>query len=92
MIDISSKNILIDNFTSLKETSYDKTNSEYMTESQFQVVDFDKVKDVYTFKVSGLSSKKLRSNDALVILSEGEKNKFIFIEFKNGKITAEKKL
>ncbi len=86
MIDLSKKNILTDNLTTLEEASYDKTNSQYMTHSHFEVVHFDKVKEKYIFKKIGISSKELRSNDALVLLNDGKKTKFIFIEFKNGNL------
>ena len=86
MIDLSKKNILTDNLTTLEETSYDKINSQYMTHSNFEVVHFDKVKEKYIFKKTGIPSKNLRSNDALVILNDGKEPKFIFIEFKNGNL------
>lgn len=86
MIDLSKKNILTDNLTTLEETSYDKVNSQYMTHSNFEVVHFDKVKEKYIFKKTGIPSKNLRSNDALVILNDGKEPKFIFIEFKNGNL------
>lgn len=86
MINLNSKNILTNNMATLKDTSYDKDNSQYMTNSTFQVVDFDKVKDTYSFKGSGLSSRNMRSNDALVILDKTSNPHFIFIEFKNGNL------
>lgn len=86
MIDLSKKNILTDNLTTLEETSYDKANSQYMTHSNFEVVHFDKVKENYIFKKTGIPSKNLRSNDALVILNDEKEPKFIFIEFKNGNL------
>ena len=86
MINLNSKNILTDNLVTLKETSYDKNNSQYMTNSTFQVVDFDKVKDSYSFRGTGLSSRNMRSNDALVILDKISNPHFIFIEFKNGNL------
>ena len=86
MINLNSKNILTDNMATLKDTSYDKDNSQYMTNSTFQVVDFGKVKDTYSFKGSGLSSRNMRSNDAVVILDKTSNPHFIFIEFKNGNL------
>ena len=80
MIDLAKSNILTDNLVPLKNTSY------YMTSSVYEVVDFDKVKDTYIFKGSSISSDKMRSNDALVVLPAGNDFKFIFIEFKNGKL------
>lgn len=86
MIDLSKKNILTDNLVPLKDTSFDKDNAVYMTNSSYQVVDFDKVKDKYFFKGSAISSHNMRSNDALVILNNSTKYQFLFIEFKNGNL------
>ena len=86
MIDLSVKNILTDNLSTLKDTSFDKDNLGYMTNSLYQVVDFDKVKKVYSFKGTSVSSNNLRSNDALVILQNSNNYNFIFIEFKNGNL------
>lgn len=75
MIDLSKSKELINYKKSLKEISFDKTNKQYMTQSEFKAVDFDCVKDAY---YSGL-----RSNDALII-TDSLRGNFLFIEFKNG--------
>ena len=73
--------IFKDNMTTFKETSYDKDGKEprYMTNSEIQVINFDKVKNWY-IKDMFLSSTPC-SNDALYI---GKDNKIFFVEFKNG--------
>lgn len=69
------------NLSSFKETSYDKDGKipRYMTDSEIQVVNFDKVKGNY-IKGMNLSNTPC-SNDALYL---GEDKKFYFVEFKNG--------
>ena len=69
------------NMSTFKETSYDKDGEEpgYMTDSQIQVINFDKVKDGY-IKNLALSNTPC-SNDALYF---GKDNKIFFVEFKNG--------
>lgn len=86
MIDLSQQNILTKHTKALKEMSFDKANEQYMIESTFSAVDFDKVKDDYIFSNSSVSACKMRSNDALVIFN-AKQGQFIFIEFKNGCIT-----
>lgn len=83
MIDLTKKNILTDNLDTLKETSKDTANGSYMSNSMYQVVNFDLVKKSHIFKGSHICSHNLRSNDALVLLSN---DKFVFIEFKNGNL------
>ena len=74
--------IFKDNMTTFKETSYDKDGKEprYMTNSEIQVINFDKVKNWY-IKDMFLSSTPC-SNDALYI---GKDNKIFFVEFKKTK-------
>lgn len=69
------------NMSTFKETSYDKDGEKpgYMTDSQIQVINFDKVKDGY-IKNLALSNTPC-SNDALYF---GKDNKIFFVEFKNG--------
>ena len=67
--------------STLKETSYDGANKEYMTDSLLEVIDFDKVKLQYC-NLLGLEGEVPKSCDALLFLQ----NKTIFIEFKNGKV------
>ena len=65
----------------LKEVSYDKNNKKYMTESQIRIICFD---DFVTKKYVPKCKLKatLSSNDALYCFEE---DRYIFIEFKNGK-------
>ena len=81
--------IFKDNMTTFKETSYDKDGKEprYMTNSEIQVINFDKVKNWY-IKDMFLSSTPC-SNDALYI---GKDNKIFFVEFKNGDLEKNKKM
>ena len=90
MIDLTKANVLTDNMKSLHDISLDKsdkTNPQYMTNSLYQATDFDDVKDNYFLSNSFISTKELRSNDALAIL-DIPKLQFLFIEFKNGRITS----
>lgn len=66
--------------TTLKEVSYDDANDEYMVELEIDVIDFDKVKELYCSSLKLSESPK--SCDALLI---DEKNS-VFIEFKNGEV------
>lgn len=84
MSNFSSIEILENNLTTLRETSFDKDNNMYMSQSSAEVVDFDKVKE--SCFINGISTKELRSNDALIINRENER--YLFIEFKNGNITS----
>lgn len=68
----------------LKELSRDNRdsgNDQYMTESQFEAVDFDKVKTVYTNQL-GLSEECAASADALLQTEQ----ELMMVEFKNGKV------
>ena len=79
--------IFKDNMTTFKETSYDKDGKEpgYMTNSEIQVINSDKVKDCY-IKDMSLTGKPC-SNDALYI---GKNSKIFFVEFKNGNLEKNK--
>lgn len=67
--------------TSLKHTSYDDSTTDYMCEFDHEILDFDKVVDLYVKENMNISGK-LKSNDALL-----EKDgSYIMIEFKNGKL------
>ncbi len=79
--------IFKNNMTTFKETSYDKDGKEpgYMTNSEIQVINFDKVKDCY-IKDMSLTGKPC-SNDALYI---GKNSKIFFVEFKNGNLEKNK--
>lgn len=78
--------IYIDNCyrTTLKETSYDNDNKEYMTQSTLEVVDFDKLKNLFQSNLR--REKTLCSNDALFENHDGE---IFMIEFKNGRIKSD---
>lgn len=82
MIKIENYPILNNNISTLKETSKDNANEEYMVDSLISVVDFDKVKSEYLrkFKLGDV----LKSNDALFISEYGN---ITFIEFKNGDLS-----
>lgn len=81
--------IFKDNMTSFKETSHDKDGKVpgYMTNSEIQVINFDKVKECY-IKDLFLSNTPC-SNDALYI---GKDDKIFFVEFKNGALEKNKKM
>lgn len=67
--------------TSIKKTSYDDAQNQYMTESELEVIDFDKVKEKYIENLKLAEPPK--SCDSLFFL---DSNKKVFIEFKNGKV------
>ena len=75
------KMINLENFkNTLENISLDKINSQYMTNSKLEAIDFDEVKNEY---INSLNLYKFpHSNDALFI--DKENNIMIFIEFKNG--------
>ena len=83
MFDFNAHDIFKGNYTSLKRASRDDGSGEwiYMTESDLQVVNFDKVMKKYCGDV-GISLPC--SNDALCENNGNER--LTFIEFKNGKI------
>lgn len=83
MIDLSKYLIFENNKKTFKETSKDDHDGSitYMTESQYQVISFDDVKEEH-IKDLGLKSVP-RSNDALLSLPDGS---LVFVEFKNGYI------
>ena len=67
---------------SLKNTSYDAENNEYMTESDLNVLSFDDIKEDY-LKEHNLRADMANSVDALS--TDGDLT--YLIEFKNGKET-----
>lgn len=67
----------------MKNCSKDTKNDEFMTESELQVINFDKVKSAYTADL-GLQDSKAHSVDAFV---RGKDGSFYLIEFKNGDIS-----
>jgi len=68
----------LDYFSTLKKTSYDKNNNEYLCKDENQVVlDLDKiVKEKYP-------KKQPSSVDAIFVLPQGNYFRFYLIEFKN---------
>lgn len=85
MFDLDSIEIFKQHLSSLKQTSYDEVNKEYMTEDERSVVDFDSVKEAYLTSL-GCQSERISSVDALMQNSA----KVIFVEFKNGVMKKEK--
>jgi len=72
----------------LKELSKDTTdpnNTQYMTNSGKNAIDFDKVKETYESRL-GLTGKHASSVDAITHTSDS----IVFIEFKNGNMKNEK--
>lgn len=72
--------VLQEHICSLKKTSKDQSNHEYMTESKVTVIDFDKLSKPYS-RNKGWSNVPC-TNDALYVGS----NDWCFIEFKNGSV------
>lgn len=79
----------IDNFESykitLKESSKDKhnkTNEEYMSQLEYEIINFDEIKNIYLSKLNPKPSDTPFSNDALFNYND----EWYFIEFKNGTI------
>ena len=66
--------------TTMKKASWDKENKEYMVKSELEVINFDNLKSKYC-KMMKLNGEGIKSNDVLFIKND----KFVFIEFKNGK-------
>lgn len=89
MIDFTKENVLSNNRSTLKATSYDDANDCYLSESEFPAVDFDEVVKSYC-KGFGLEGDALSSNDALVLFQTNPP-KFIFVEFKNGYVDSKEK-
>lgn len=82
MINLDDYTEFKNNKKPLKELSEDSDNKKYMSESSYEGIDFDTVKDEYIKKIG--RNKGIKSNDAL--LEDPETEKLVFIEFKNGKI------
>lgn len=88
MTELKKIGIFANNLSTLKETSKDNSNknkNEFMTESELEVVNFDRVKTKYA-NTLGLSEEAARSVDALTSIG-GVKT---LIEFKNGCMDTEK--
>ena len=70
------------NTSTLKQTSKDDNNQEYMTESTIRVINFDSVGGDKYSKNNRLNIQ-LKTNDVLFLHNN---KKYTFIEFKNGKL------
>ena len=70
------------NTSTLKQTSKDDNNEEYMTESTIKVINFDNVGGDKYSKNNRLNIQ-LKTNDVLFLHNN---KKYTFIEFKNGKL------
>lgn len=70
------------NTSTLKQTSKDDNNEEYMTESTIRVINFDSVGGDKYSKNNKLNIQ-LKTNDVLFLHND---KKYTFIEFKNGKL------
>lgn len=79
MININEYDIFLNNTSSLKQTSKDTANNEYMTECNKEVINFDKVVKEYCKKIC---ISPVGSIDALTVSEDGQTA--TFIEFKNG--------
>lgn len=81
--DLSAFSSFKNAITTLKEASKDTGDGTvtYMTDSQYEVLDFDKIKKMYANKYK--LTKHPASADALFQAQTGS---FIFVEFKNGKV------
>lgn len=67
--------------TTLKETSFDPQNEEYMTQSTLEVINFDNLKVEFFQQIDNVTERMFCSNDALFLYN---KNEIYMIEFKNG--------
>lgn len=81
----SNIEIFSNNKSTLKETSYDDANDVFMTESEFEVIDFDDVKEQYLLSKNS-RIEELKSADALLNCDQ----RIVFVEFKNGSMNREK--
>ncbi len=79
---IKKMDLKIYNTSTLKQTSKDDNNEEYMTESTIKVINFDNVGGDKYSKNNRLNIQ-LKTNDVLFLHNN---KKYTFIEFKNGKL------
>ena len=79
---IKKMDLKIYNTSTLKQTSKDDNNEEYMTESTIKVINFDSVGGDKYSKNNRLNIQ-LKINDVLFLHNN---KKYTFIEFKNGKL------
>lgn len=73
--------------TTLDKCSYDNANNVFMTNDSRPAVNFDKVKAVHVQSLGLTTESYPDSNDAIIQKKDG---KYVFIEFKNGKIVRNK--
>ena len=79
---IKKMDLKIYNTSTLKQTSKDDNNQEYMTESTIRVINFDSIGGDKYSKNNKLNIQ-LKTNDVLFLHND---KKYTFIEFKNGKL------
>ena len=79
---IKKMDLKIYNTSTLKHTSKDDNNEEYMTESTIRVINFDSIGGDKYSKNNKLNIQ-LKTNDVLFLHND---KKYTFIEFKNGKL------
>ena len=79
---IKKMDLKIYNTSTLKQTSKDDNNEEYMTESTIRVINFDSIGGDKYSKNNELNIQ-LKTNDVLFLHND---KKYTFIEFKNGKL------
>ena len=79
--DLSAFSSFKNAITTLQEASKDTGNGTYMTNSQYEVLDFDEIKKLYANNHA--INKHPSSADAL---SQDQNGSFIFVEFKNGEV------
>lgn len=70
-----------DKIITMKQASYDKTNKEYLSNSNIEVYDFDKIKDSFASSLNRGGATSPLSNDVLYCYED----RIYFIEFKNGR-------
>lgn len=82
--------------TSLKRTSKDTSDPysvQYVTNSPYEVIHFDLVKEHYVTDTFGKPRDSLTSADALMEVSpQNTEAPFVFVEFKNGKLNKKENL
>lgn len=84
LFDIS---VLNECLSTLDKCSYDSENKVFMTKDSRSAVNFDKAKAVHVQSLGLAVDSYPNSNDALICKTDG---KYVFIEFKNGRIIRNK--
>ncbi len=75
------KDLFNDRYKSLKDISVDKSNNQFLVQSELRAIDFDGVKTDY-YRTINLPEMYTNSADALFIY----RGKLFMVEFKNGKL------